>query len=239
MSFANISLNKILFLDIETIPQYPQFSELSEPFKQLWTEKAEKIDKERPADEVYERAGIYAEFGKIICISVGLVYITNNQHFIRIKSYYGHDEKDLLLRFFELLNTKYSGDDHFLCGHNGKEFDFPYISRRAIINHLKLPKILDTAGCKPWEVRHLDTMELWRFGDYKNYTSLNLLSAIFNIPSPKDDISGKDVYRVYYQEKDLDRIATYCQKDVVTLIRVYMRYRGDEMIPDDKIEFIK
>jgi len=239
MSFASIPLNKILFLDIETIPQYPQFGELPEPFKQLWTEKAEKIDKERQADEVYERAGIYAEFGKIICISVGLVYNTNNQYFVRIKSYYGHDEKDLLMRFFELLNTKYSGEDHFLCGHNGKEFDFPYIARRALIHRIKLPKILDTAGCKPWEVRHLDTMELWRFGDYKSYTSLNLLSAIFDIPSPKDDISGKDVYRVYYQEKDLDRIATYCQKDVVTLIRVYMRYRGDEMITDDKIEFIK
>ncbi|NMD01213.1 MAG: 3'-5' exonuclease, partial [Bacteroidales bacterium] len=136
-------------------------------------------------------------------------------------------------------NAKYSSDDNYLCGHNGKEFDFPYIARRALIHRLKLPKILDTAGCKPWEVRHLDTMELWRFGDYKNYTSLNLLSAIFDIPSPKDDISGKDVYKVYYQEKDLERIATYCQKDVVTLIRVYMRYRGDEMITDDKIEFIK
>jgi predicted PolB exonuclease-like 3'-5' exonuclease len=239
MSFSTIPLNKILFLDIETVPQYPKFEDLPESFKQLWTEKAERIDKEKKADDLYERAGIYAEFGKIICISVGLVYQVNNQYFIRIKSYFGHDEKELLTRFFELLNAKYSSDDNYLCGHNGKEFDFPYIARRALIHRLKLPKILDTAGCKPWEVRHLDTMELWRFGDYKNYTSLNLLSAIFDIPSPKDDISGKDVYKVYYQEKDLERIATYCQKDVVTLIRVYMRYRGDEMITDDKIEFIK
>lgn len=239
MSLTNIPLNKILFLDIETVPQYPQFSELPDPFKQFWSDKAAKIDKDKTPNDLYERAGIYAEFGKIICISVGLVYTVNNQHFIRIKSYYGHDEKDLLLRFFELLNKRYSGEDHYLCGHNGKEFDFPYIARRALINKVKLPKILDIAGCKPWEVRHLDTMELWRFGDYKNYTSLNLLSAIFDIPSPKDDISGKDVYKVYYIDNDLDRIVTYCQKDVVSLIRVFMSYRGDEMITDDKIEFIQ
>lgn len=238
MSIGNIHLKNILFLDIETVPQYSKFDELPENLKQLWIEKAERIDKEKDPDELYERAGIYAEFGKIICISVGFVYNTNNQYFIRIKSYYGHDEKKLLMNFFELLNEWYSGNDHYLCGHNSKEFDIPYIARRAIVNNIKLPKILDIAGCKPWEVRHLDTMELWRFGDYKSYTSLNLLATIFNIPSPKDDISGKDVYRVYYEEKDLNRIVTYCQKDVVTLIRVYMRYRGDEMITDDKIEFV-
>ncbi|MGQ9847932.1 MAG: 3'-5' exonuclease [Bacteroidales bacterium] len=239
MSLNNIPLNKILFLDIETVSQYRDYNELPEVFKQFWSEKAAKIDKDKTPDDLYERAGIYAEFGKIICISVGLVYNTSNGYFARIKSYYGHDEKDLLMRFFELLNTKYSGEDHFLCAHNGKEFDFPYIARRALIHRIKLPKILDIAGCKPWEVRHLDTMELWRFGDYKSYTSLNLLSAIFDIPSPKDDISGKDIYRIYYHEKDLNRIVTYCQKDVVTLIRVFMSYRGDEIITDDKIEFVK
>lgn len=239
MSINNIQLNKILFLDIETVPQYPQFSKLPELFKQFWTDKAAKIDKDKTPDELYERAGIYAEFGKIICISLGFVHSVNNQYFIRIKSYYGYDEKDLLLRFFDLLNKNYSSEDHYLCAHNGKEFDFPYIARRALINKLKLPKILDIAGCKPWEVRHLDTMELWRFGDYKSYTSLNLLSAIFDIPSPKDDISGKDVYKIYYIDNDLDRIAHYCQKDVVSLIRLFMCYRGNEMITDDKIEFIK
>jgi len=223
MSLTEIPIQKILFLDIETVPQYATFDEMPEHLKELWALKADKIDKELTPSELYQRAGIYAEFGKIVCISVGTVYIKNNAKNIRIKSYASDDEKEILKQFFQVLNKSYSTDDCFLCGHNGKEFDFPYIARRAIIHRLKLPKILDTAGSKPWEVKHLDTMELWRFGDYKNFTSLNLLAAIFNIPTPKDDISGKDVYRVYYEEKDLKRIATYCQKDVVTLIQIFLK----------------
>jgi len=239
MSLTDIPINKILFLDIETVPQYASFDEMPEHFKELWTLKAEKIDKEQAPSDVYRRAGIFAEFGKIVCISVGTVYTKNNSKSIRIKSFAGDNEKEILIQFFELLNKYYSTDDCFLCGHNGKEFDFPFIARRAIIHRLKLPKILDTAGSKPWEVKHLDTMELWRFGDYKNFTSLNLLAAIFDIPTPKDDISGKDVFRVYYEEKDLKRITTYCQKDVVTLIQIFLRYRGEDMIPTENIEYIE
>jgi hypothetical protein len=239
MSVNEIPLNKILFLDIETVPQYPSFKKVPANFKELWSTKAEHLDKEKKPDELYPRAGIYAEFGKIICISLGFVHSVDNKNVLRLKSLYGDDEKDILIRFFELLNQKFNGSNHYLCGHNGKEFDFPYIARRAIVHRLKLPKILDITGCKPWEVRHLDTMELWRFGDYKNFTSLNLLASIFDIPSPKDDISGKDVHKVYYEEKDLPRIVTYCQKDVISLVQIYLRYRGDDVIPDENISIIE
>lgn len=239
MSIHDIPLNKILFLDIETVPQYASFKKVPKLFKPLWEAKAETLDKEQTPEELYPRAGIYAEFGKIICISVGFVYNGDGKNVLRLKSFFGDDERDILLRFFDLLNTKFHSQNHYLCGHNGKEFDFPYIARRAVVHRLKLPNILDVAGCKPWEVRHLDTMDLWRFGDYKHFTSLNLLAAIFDIPSPKDDISGKDVYKVYYQEKDLPRIVTYCQKDVITLVQIYLRYRGDVALLDEDISVIE
>lgn len=221
----NIPVENILFLDIETVPQYPSYDEVPDETKPYWKHKAERINKDESPENLYERAGIYAEFGKIICIGLGYISKKDGNHHVRIKSIHGHDEKQLLIDFFAILEKYFNTEQHYLCAHNGKEFDFPYIARRAIVHRLPLPTILQTAGCKPWEVRHLDTMELWRFGDYKSYTSLDLLAHIFQIPSPKDDISGKDVYHVYYQEQDLEKIATYCKKDVLTLVRVYLRYR--------------
>ena len=172
-----------------------------------------------------------AEFGKIICISVGFF----SNEILRLKSFFGDDEKQLLTEFNEMMDNHYSHAKFMLCAHNGKEFDFPYIARRNLINGLRLPKLLDIAGKKPWEVNHLDTMELWKFGDRKNYTSLALLANIFNIPTPKDDIDGSDVARVYWEEKDLDRIVTYCQKDVVTVAKLLLRYKGMSLITDDEI----
>lgn len=221
----NIPVENILFLDIETVPQYSSYNEVPEETKPYWQHKAERISKDESPDNLYERAGIYAEFGKIVCIGLGYLSRKDGNLHARVKSIHGHDEKQLLTNFFAILEKHFNTEQHYLCAHNGKEFDFPYIARRAIVHRIPLPSILQTAGCKPWEVRHLDTMELWRFGDYKSYTSLDLLAHIFQIPSPKDDISGKDVYRVYYHEQDLEKIATYCKKDVLTLIKVYLRYR--------------
>ena len=160
-----------------------------------------------------------------------------NGNELRIKSYYGDDEEKLLGEFATLLNRFYSGNEHLLCAHNGKEFDFPYIARRMLINRIRLPEILDIAGRKPWEIKHLDTMELWKFGDFKNYTSLDLLTAVFGIPSPKDDISGADVWKVYWQENDLERIKNYCQKDVISLARLYLAYRLEDGPEDTDIVF--
>ena len=231
-----INLEKVLFLDIETVAQQPGFSELDENFKKHWEQKAGFISKEEESpEEAYNKAGIYAEFGKIICISVGYIRRDNGIKQLRLKSFYGNDERNLLIEFFELLNQHYNTPNHLLCAHNGKEFDFPYIARRGLINGLKIPSILDLAGKKPWEVAHLDTLQLWKFGDYKHYTSLNLLTAIFNIPTPKDDIDGSMVNDVYWKEKDLERIVNYCQKDVVALTQLFLKFRIESIIEQENI----
>lgn len=232
----NLNIEVVLFLDIETVPNHYNFDELDETTKELWDKKSAYFQKDGlDAKDVYERAGIYAEFGKIVCISVGFLAQRDGEQVIRLRSFANHDEKTLLQDFCNLLNTYYSSPRHILCGHNAKEFDFPFIARRLLINGLPLPGPLDIAGKKPWEISHLDTMELWKFGDYKNYTSLNLLAHVFGIPTPKDDISGADVARVYYEENDLERIAAYCQKDVVTVIQLVLKYRGQELIHPDYI----
>ncbi len=233
----NISIENILFLDIETAPEYPSYDDLPEIFKKLWDKKAMRIKKEEndTPDFLYERAGIYSEFGKVICISVGIM----KDGEIRIKSFFGDDEKLLLSDFSKMLSTKFNSKTHLLCAHNGKEFDFPYIARRMLIHDVRLPEMLDIAGKKPWEISHLDTMELWKFGDYKNYTSLELLAAIFNIPTPKDDIDGSMVGEVYWKEKDLPRIVKYCQKDVLTIAQLFLKYKGKPLIADDKVVIVE
>jgi DNA polymerase elongation subunit (family B) len=166
-----------------------------------------------------------------VCISVGHI---RDKH-LRIKSFYGHDEKALLEEFADLLNRSYNRKESLLCAHNGKEFDFPYIARRMLLNGIKLPMTLNIAGCKPWDIKHLDTMELWKFGDYKSFTSLALLTTIFGIPSPKDDIQGSQVGAVYWQEGNLERIVNYCQKDVVAIVQLLKRFKGEELIEEENI----
>jgi len=237
------NIEQILFLDIETVPHYSEYGQMPERFKKLWDKKSEQLNMNKAdlisPDKMYERAGIYAEFGKIICISVGFVYKEEEQLNARIKSFYGDDEKELLKSFSDLIKKEFSEKRKFecLCAHNGKEFDFPYISRRLLINGLNVPDVLNSAGKKPWEVNHLDTMELWKFGDFKNYTSLNLLTAVFDIPTPKDDIDGSQVRQVYWGEKNLTRIVEYCQKDVVAIIQVFLRYQGIDLINEKNISF--
>ncbi|HCR89329.1 MAG TPA: 3'-5' exonuclease, partial [Prolixibacteraceae bacterium] len=195
----NLNIEDVLFIDIETAPQYPAFGEVPEDFQKLWDKKSTYFrTEEQSASDVYERAGIYAEFGKIICISAGFIIQKQGERFYRVKSFYDDDEKKLLLQFNQMLEKFTSHSGKRICAHNGMEFDFPYIARRSLINGLKLPKILDIAGAKPWEVkdRLIDTLQLWKFGDYKNYTSLELLCAVFGIPTPKDDIDGSQVAHV-------------------------------------------
>ena len=220
-----MDLSKILFLDIETVSQYPVFEEAPQAYQELWELKANFLmnTEDDTIETVYERAGIYAEFGKIVCISVGFINQNGAETDLRVKSFSGKDEATLLKEFATLLNSHYNGADHLLCAHNGKEFDFPYIARRMIVNDVKIPKILNIMGKKPWEVGHLDTMQMWKFGDFKSYTSLKLLAHSFGIPSPKDDIDGSDVGRVFWKEDDLERIVTYCMKDVLTLAKVYLK----------------
>lgn len=232
-----VNLEKILFLDIETVPEVYKFSELDEKTAELYTLKTRFMQKEGvTAEDTYERAGVYSEFAKIVCISCGLLAdntVTGKK--IRLKSFYGDDEETILKNFAQLLNDNYNTPHHVLCGHNAKEFDFPFIARRMLIHGMPLPYALDMAGKKPWEIPHLDTMELWKFGDFKHYTSLSLLCHVFKIPTPKDDISGADVARVYYEENDVKRIKTYCEKDVVALIQLFLRFRGNALVKEPDI----
>lgn len=235
----NIRIEDVLFLDIETVPEARSF-DLLNPFMQaLWEKKSKQFrTTDQAADEVYGRAGIYSEFGKIICISVGLIK-EKNPLSLRLKSFYGEDEK-LLLSDFSSALTKFcrTNREAILCAHNGKEFDYPYIARRMIINGLIIPDILDNSGKKPWEVKLLDTMDLWKFGDYKNYTSLELLTAVLGIPTPKDDIDGSMVAGVYYVDKDPERIVRYCEKDVLAITQVLLRFMNLPLIQEDRIESV-
>lgn len=242
-----VDLEKVMVLDIETVPIVSRYQELSDTMKALWDEKALRLQKgevTETSEALFEKAGIFAEFGKVICISSGIfkkiddpVDTREDQYEFRVKSFYSEEERKLLVQFIDLLNKHFSTKKHYLCAHNGQEFDFPYLARRMLINGFEIPQMLDVAGKKPWETNHLlDTMQLWKFGDYKHYTSLPLLAAIFNIPTPKDDIQGADVGRVFYEEEGgLDRIVEYCQKDVIATARLLMKFKGLPMLRDQDI----
>ncbi|WP_144283147.1 3'-5' exonuclease [Chryseobacterium echinoideorum] len=223
----NIPLEKILFLDIETVPNAGSWEDLSEVEQKLWDKKTkfQRKDEISPED-FYEKAGIMAEFGRIICISIGML---EKNETIKIKSFAGHDEKKILMEFGEIFNSPRLRDV-ILCAHNGKEFDFPWIARRFLINGIMPPKPFQMFGKKPWEIPHIDTMELWKFGDYKSYVSLELLAYVFGIPTPKDDIDGSMVSSIYYIEKDLPRIVDYCEKDVLTLANIFRRMRQEDLL---------
>jgi len=233
-----ISLENIFFIDIETVPQYPSYAELPDNFRKLWDNKASRIktnDTAETPQELYPRAGIYSEFGKIVCISMGFFRQENGKLTFRVKSVFGEDEKKVLQDYNDIMKI-FNPANHFLCAHNGKEFDFPYIARRMIINSMKLPGYLDIAGKKPWESDYLvDTMQLWRFGDIKNYTSLELLCAVMGIPTPKDDIEGSDVWHVYWKDHALTRIVQYCEKDVLAISRLFMKFKNMEFVADENV----
>lgn len=230
-----ISLNSILVLDIETVPQYPSFKAVPEAIQKLWLRKAALLKRTEYEDglPLYERAGIYSEFGKIVCISVGYLTGKNKERKFVLQSFCGDDETALLVDFCFML--KDFDDDVILCAHNGKEFDFPYLCRRMLINGIRIPSALQLSGKKPWEINHLDTMDLWKFGDYKHYTPLNLLASVFNISDPKDDIDGSEVNDVYWKKNDLVRIEEYCMKDVITVMQILLRMRGEPLLSEDEI----
>jgi hypothetical protein len=232
---SKLNLEHILFLDIETVPENENFKDLSDAKKELWALKTKYQRKEEfSAEEFYERAGIWAEFGKIVCISVGFFKNQGEERQFRTTSFYG-DEQKLLQEFKNLLETHYNDNRYLLCAHNGKEFDFPYIARRMIIHHISLPYKLNLFGKKPWEIPHLDTLELWKFGDYKNYTSLKLMTNVLGIPSPKNDIDGSEVRDVFYNENDIDRIIVYCEKDTIAVAQIFLRLRGDQILSSNEI----
>ena len=232
----SVKLNDVLFLDIETVPQKENWNQLSKETQELFAKKTQYQRKEEfTAEEFYERAGIWAEFGKIVCISIGYFIDIKKSKQLRLTSFFGDDEHKLLTEFKVLLDQHFVKKSNVLCAHNGKEFDFPFIARRMIVHQIELPKKLNLFGKKPWEVPHLDTLELWKFGDYKHYTSLKLLTSILGIPSPKDDIDGSEVASVYYKEKNIQRIVSYCEKDTIAVAQILLRFNNQELLKSEDI----
>jgi 3'-5' exonuclease len=232
-------LKQILFIDIETVSLTPDYNALPTELQQHWDHKAKYLKGNAHPDassaELFtDKAGIFSEFAKVVCIGIGRLVEKEDGWKLGLKSITGHDEKVLLNSFCDSYNKLVERFPELkFCGHNIKEFDIPFLCRRMMINGVPLPESMQLSGKRPWEIQHLDTLELWRFGDYKHFTSLALLAAIFDIPSPKDDINGSEVGQVYWQQGDLDRIATYCLKDVLTTAKVFLRLKG---ITDMNIE---
>ena len=235
---TNQELSKILFLDIETVSISKFYDQLSTRMKEVWEKKISYfIQKENlsPEEAYANRAGIYAEFGKIVVISVGYFFEQKEQLHFRVKALSSNKENEILKEFSEITKSGFTK----FCAHNGKEFDYPYLSRRYLINNIPIPKSLNLQGKKPWQNPHLDTLELWKFGDYKNYTSLDTLCAIFDIESSKSDMDGSLVSKVYHQDKDLDRIAQYCNQDVVATAQVFLRLNQKDTLPKERIKVIE
>lgn len=233
-----IRLENVLFFDIETVPENEFHHELDEDLQHLWDLKTQYQRKDgQSPDEFYERAGIWAEFGKIVCISVGYFIIKNDIRNFRVTSFFG-DEIQILKDFNNLLQNHFNQPQHILCGHNAKEFDIPFLARRMIIHGISLPEKLNLFGKKPWEIPHLDTLELWKFGDYKHFTSLKLLTKVLGIPSPKDDIDGSQVAEVFYKQKDIDRIVIYCEKDVIAVAQIFLKFRREDLLIKEEIKHV-
>lgn len=229
----------ILLLDIETVAACPTYSALPERMQKLWDKKSVSLNKGDESisseDTFFDKGAIYSEFGKVVCIAFGgFFWNEQNELSYKVRSYSGDDEIKLLLEFKALIE-KYPPDQLILCAHNGKEFDFPFLCRRMLIHGIPIPKALQISGKKPWEILHQDTMEMWKFGDYKSYTSLDLLAAVFDIPGSKNEMSGDQVTRVYYEEKDLAKISRYCREDVVVLGQIYLKLHGFEMVSPNNI----
>jgi len=234
-------LSNILFVDIETATGSPTYKELDDRLKHHWDRKAGFLNnpRELSTDELYfERAGIFAEFGQVVTIAVGYMIRTEGSWGLRIKAFAYKDEVRILNEFKELLVSKFDPETLQLCAHNGREFDFPYICRRMLIHGISIPRILDTGNMKPWEIPIIDTMNMWKFGDRKNYTSLDLLAALFNIETSKSDIDGSDITRVYHQEDGLERISEYCKRDIVVTVQLFLKLKSLPLVNPENITIL-
>ena len=236
-----VPLHKLFIVDIETVPQSPDYTMLSNEWKGRWRQKIAKTIPESttPEDSYRQRAGILAEFGKIVCISIGCFHENNGEQNFLIKSVYGDDEKTLLQSFIKAGDKFCKNKSGFaFAGHNIREFDIPYICRRLLINRLTLPHYLCLHDKKPWEVEMFDTLHWWKFGDHKNYITLDLLAGVMNVPTSKGDIDGSMVQDVYYKEKNIHRIVEYCQRDIEVVANLLLRFNNMPLLKRENIRVI-
>lgn len=229
-------IKNLLVIDVETASVVPEYDALPERFKPLWDRKARKFDQEASVEEVFKnKAALLAEFGRIISIGVGYFHKNDDEETcLRVKAFASDDEQKILTDFKALIEEKFNQKKLTFVAHNGKDFDYPFLCRRMLVNGIALPVVLDFYNKKPWEIPHEDTMQMWRFGELRNYTSLETLAALFDIPSSKNDLDGSMVSRVYHEEGDLERIKTYCQNDVIVTARIYLRMQVlDDVKPEN------
>ncbi len=233
-------LENFLVIDMETVTVSKDFDALEQSWQHLWREKATRSLPQHTtlAEHYLQRAGVMAEFAKIVCISIGYFKNEGGSTQFRIKSFFDVQERDLLQHFVAVVTQFRAVSNHWVfTGHNIKEFDIPFLCRRLIVNGLGIPSFLDFQNRKPWQTNLVDTFQYWRFGDYKHFTSLQLLAAALNIPSPKDDMEGSQVGHVYWVEKDLQRIVTYCQRDVLTVANVLLRFKNQPLLTGEQVVF--
>lgn len=231
----------LLVIDIETASSFKEYADMDERMQALWNKKASFLYNEEAQsveDLYFGKSAIFAEFGKIICISMGIFTFEKGVFGLRIKSFASDNEAEILNAFKSLLETKFDEKSLILVAHNGKEFDFPYICRRMLVNDILIPEALEIRDKKPWDIQHIDTMEMWKFGDRKNFTSLELLATLFGIETSKNDIDGSMVNTVYYIENDLERISKYCKHDVLVTSQVFLKLCGLPMIREENIELL-
>ena len=237
----SIFLSNLLCIDIETAPAFPSLEKLDAEWKDLWEIKSARLrnEKENPDEHYFNHSAIYAEFGKVLCITIGIFFRKDKKSSwkFRLKTFSGDDERKILEDFSALLKKHYSSDKYLFCGHNVREFDIPYLCRRMLALQIEIPSLMDVSGKKTYEVHWVDTMQLWRFGDYKHYTSLRLLAAVLGLPSPKTDMAGKDVGRVYWKENGLSRIVEYNRRDVITVAQMILRFKNLPLLNDNEITF--
>jgi 3'-5' exonuclease len=235
---ARMPLENFLVIDIETVSAQPAYHSLTQEWQHLWEEKVARTVPEEitPAEYYPQRAGVMAEFAKVVCISLGYFKKEKSDYQFRVKSIFNHEEKLLLNQFISTVNQLEAANNHWcFTGHNIKEFDIPFLCRRLLVNGISIPPYLDFQNMKPWETNMVDTFQYWRFGDYKNFTSLKLLAAALNVPSPKDDIDGSMVGQVYWEENNLERIAIYCQKDIVTVANIILRFKSLTLLKEEQV----
>ena len=229
----NVPITKILFLDIETVGGCPdlesceKFSpEIAEQFHKYydWFNKRFPEDITLDKNEVFKkRAALVPEFAKIICVSMAFV-MENGE--VKKQTFSGDNEKELLIKVRNLLDRCHNLD-FYLCGHNLKNFDIPMLAKRMIINGILPSKILPDYNTKPWEVKAIDTKEIWQYGSYTSIGSLDLLCTCLGIESPKDgEITGDKVHKSYWEENKLSEISEYCEKDVNVLIEFIKKLKN-------------
>lgn len=234
MKIVRSNILKTLFIDIETVAQKSNFGKLSPSFQNLWTHKANQLNYVQEANVPYsvedayvKNAAFYPEFGRIVCISIGMFIQRNTEVEFVSKSFYADNERGLIKDFLNCYQKYFNHSDRYkLCGHNVIEFIIPFIGRRSLIHGLKLPSKFNLMDRKPWQLDYVrDTLSMWKFGAFKNAVSLETLCTVFDIDT-QDIFPGEDVHRRYWEEQAYDEIMQRSKMQIRAVACLYSHLCG-------------